>query len=451
MGKLALVIVAVLWGLWQAVDMHFYSQVLARVREARSAYARLDLEKLEKQIDDFGRSAGDSTANVLIAMVRDAKLELLERRIAQRALARYALTLSEAKLAKQLHVLEALAVDLEVPTDDTTAEKLVDYLAGRDPAYRLAASKALGALGAKAPKEAAPALVEVASKDPILPSRAEAVRALGRIGAKAGLEAVAEAAGSEVVALAEAGIEALGRLGGEAARKRLEKLLADHPVAAARALETLGDAAAAEALAKGAGSRDVEARLWAARTLFRLGDARGLPILVAGLGSALTGERTVALRVSAGLASDKVIEQVVASATAGNPEIRQAAAFALGHTPGPVAVGALRALLTDDVPAVRVAAVQAMGLHPDPSLSDTIRKLLGGGDSGVLVAAIEAAADRQDQNAVEPLRAIVHNKGGQSDYVRQVAWRALKRLTGKAPELSGQDLGLFVPRPIDVN
>ncbi|GEM_PF-2197464 len=240
-------------------------------------------------------------------------------------------------------------------------EALPALLGALDPRYegasrvRHQAAQALGELGLP---EAVPALLETLAADPEGIVRQAAIGALGQIGdprAAPALRASLEME-KDMLLRAEAAL-ALGRLRGddmENTNARVEALL--------QALQREEEPLVRAAIALG------------------LGEARprgAVPALVA----LLHGREPESVRRSAAWALARIAtpeaRSALREALSADPEIRLAAAFALGGAGDPAAVPALRgAALDDPDPEDRARAAQLLGSLSDPTAAEALVQLL---------------------------------------------------------------------------
>lgn len=448
MIRLLVLIAVLLYGLFAAFDFMQRTRTLGMVRAAVKAYGKYDLEKVDRELARIRREGSNATG-ALGKLMRDEKLDLIERQFAQRAVASFASDAKHKDLAQSTALEELASMDLAVNTEDRDVDTLARYLGAKDPAFRIAAARALGDRGDKVGGEVKEALIERLSEDRFQPVAAAAAEALGKLGVTKAATLLAETARDDPGQLGESCTRALARLGGAAARGHLEKLLATHPVAAAQGLEALGDRGAADSLAKLLKQDDDAARLAAARALVVLGDSRGIEALLKAIRSGLEEDRARALRAAGGLEEPEVVEAIVAVANATQKELRVAAASALARTPGALAVATLKALMTDGERDVRVATMRAIGERKAPELQAFVRDHLDDKDDRVREAAIVAAVGTRDMNVVGTLREVFHSATLQPGYVRRAAWVGLKALTGKAPEISDDEKGIFKPKKRD--
>ncbi len=449
MIRLLVIVVLLLYGMYAGLDTWRHGKVVSGIREAVKLHGRLDTEKMDGALETLVREGGDATVRSLSRMVRDPKLERIERQMAQQALARFAEDSRFQSLTNATQISESLAVDLEVPVEDLDEERLAGFLDSRDPAMRIAGARGLGTRKGKAPSAAGEKLLELLSDDPYLPVRAAAGEALARLGIAKAQAPLARIAGEETGELGVAATRSLGILGGAEARSALEKLLATHPEAAAEGLERIGDRSAVEPLSKRMASAQGGARVAAARALAVLGDKRGVDALVSELAQGEEERIEAAAKAASGLPDAALVERLIEVTTDRRPRIRKAAAAALARCPGSQVLGALKAMLVDADRNVRRSAVAAMAERKDPALAQTFRDLLKDNDDRVCESALIGLTRLEDSNSVEAMRDILHTRGHRPDFVRKAAWEGLRKITGKAPQLEGEDQDRFGKKDLE--
>lgn len=448
MIRLLVLIALLVYGAWAGADFYLYTQVVSEVRQAVRADGLGDPGKRDDALDDLHRRGGNAL-QVLLQMVRDPKLDLVERQMAQRALAHFSDDVVKADLKTSAAHGEALELDLSYQGDDFGVDHLIDATRGRDPAVRSGAAAELGERGKDAAGAGVDRLIELAREDRHYPVRVAAVEALAALGSAHAAKAarpLAEIAEEDAERLGKAATRALAKVGGS--RGAIEKLLDQHPVEAAGALEALGDPAARAALAKRLSAADPAVAFASARALASLGDGAGVEKLKARLGDGDPDTRARAAAACRGLESPVLVAALIQAAGDPEPRVRREVAAALGACEGPQVPGALKAMLLDADPGVRLATTRAIGARRDPQLASTLRDLVTDKDSSVAAAAIEASVAMGDINIVPDLRDILGDRELRSLYVRKAAWLGLKTLTGKAPAISDEEASVFSRRRV---
>jgi HEAT repeat protein len=241
------------------------------------------------------------------------------------------------------------------------AAEWIDRVAPADAAELGALAAALGRLRAEASR---PRLLALA-RDPHPAVRAGALEGLAALGGSGALETVAAAVDDPDPEVSATAISSLPRFGAGAvpalAREAARAAGPERQAAVARALAETDSGDAAPVLASlldGPGAAE------AARALGRLGIAAGARPLAAALSSPSGSARLDAIEALALLATGDGLEEMTRHLTSDRPEVRAAAARALGRLRHEAASGRLEALRSDYYGGVRRAAVEALAKLP---------------------------------------------------------------------------------------
>jgi HEAT repeat protein len=224
----------------------------------------------------------------------------------------------------------------------------------------LAAAGALGAPGTEA-------LLAPLATDPLPAIRAGAVEGLTALGGEAGLRAAAAALEDPDERVRGAAARALGRAGARGApalaraARRVREGEAGWGVALARAL---GETGAAEAVPALAALLDGAPAPAAALALARIGAPAARDPLVAALEPPSAAGQAEAIEALAQLAARDAGPAIAAHLTSDRPEVRAAAARALGRIRYEPASERLEALRSDYAGRVRRAAIEALAKLP---------------------------------------------------------------------------------------
>lgn len=275
-----------------------------------------------------------------------------------------------------------------------------------------------------------PAL-EQALGDPSPAVRAAAVFALGRAGRQVALDAVAARLlddDPEVRAAAIAALGALARTSGPATLlAHAEPLLASSDAAQRRTgVHLLGEIATADGRATPAAAEAVE------RLAFALKDAD-------------PEVRQAAASAIGALGCREGVEPLLLALADEAPEVRIAAALALGRLRAEAAVEPLCLLVLDGDPWVQAAAVQALGSIGAPGGFTAVTTALASEEPPVVLAAIEAAVILGGEAAVPHILPLL---GSSEPEVVRAAARQIAPLGGASvtaalvPLLSSPDWGV---------
>jgi HEAT repeat protein len=167
---------------------------------------------------------------------------------------------------------------------------------------------------------------------------------------------------------------------------------------------------------------DAATRRVAARDLRTLGRARGVPLTMAALGDADDDVRIFAAEAAIRLRASEATDIVVGWLNAPSPRLRREACAVTRALPDPRAVPALARTLGDSDPEVRLAAADALGHQRS---ADAVAPLLGRLDDStpaVRIALVAALARLGDPRAVVPLVGKIEDSSAD---VRQTVARAL--------------------------
>jgi HEAT repeat protein/ATP/ADP translocase len=235
--------------------------------------------------------------------------------------------------------------------------------------------------------------------------------AIGRGGAVAAELSSALADPSPAVRIMAADL--LGRLGDAASTGVIEPLLTDPDggvrAAAVRSLASLAPGSAGDLAARLGADRNAAVRAELVAALATAGDEpRSTELLTGLLESADPGDRAVGLHAAARVGTATVAELAMTALRDASPQVRAAAADALGaalHAEGidePVALDLLVAAIDDDALTVRRAAASALAGH-DLAI-DALVGVLTAGSERAQEAALRGLAGSGD-DAIEPIRA----------------------------------------------
>ena len=258
-------------------------------------------------------------------------------------------------------VARAPAVTLVAEAGPHGAPEWIDRVSRTDAAELGALAVALGALRAEASR---PRLLALA-RDPLPVVRAGALEGLAGLGGEGALEAVASALDDPDPGVRAAALSSLPRFGARAvpalSREAARRAGAEREAAVARALAETDSEDAAPALVsllEGPGAAE------AARGLGRLGIAAGARPLAGVVSGPSGAARLDAIEALAQLATGEGAEEIARHLTSDRPEVRAAAARALGRLRHEAASVRLEALRSDYYGGVRRAAVEALAKLP---------------------------------------------------------------------------------------
>ena len=311
---------------------------------------------------------------------------------------------------------------------------LVAGLFDDDPDVRRAAAEALGRLGHPGAIEH---LANRALRDPDEGVRLAAVEALVQLDHPEALELLLEALSDDDPRVRRAAAEALGHLGDPAAMEPLVGVALFDPQEAVRqaaveaaveALIQLDHPEALERLMAGLFDDDPDVRRAAAEALGLVGDPAAVELLV---GVALfdpeEAVRWATVEALRNLDHAGALGLLLEALYDGDPDVRKAAAEALGLFGDSAAVGPLvEAALFDPDEAVRWAAVEALIQLDHPEALARLVEALHDGDWTVRRAAAEALGHLGDPAAMEPL--VEAALFDPEEVVRQAAVEALIQL-----------------------
>jgi HEAT repeat protein len=330
--------------------------------------------------------------------------------------------------------------------DLRAVEPLIDALRGRED-VRAVAAEALGRIDDVRAVE--PLLA--ALKDGVAGVRAAAARALGRLGDVRAVERLIAALKDHESIVRGAAAEALGEIGDVRAVEPLMGCLKgreDVRVAAAVALGVIGDARAVEPLI--ATLRDWRVTVPAAEALARIGAPAAAP-LVATLNDRSDAVRDVAVEALIVQIGAPSVAPLIAALGSERDTVRERAADALDRlawTPdagetgstywavrgrwekcvqigGPAVETLIVAARSWQRPEMRSAAAGALGIVGDPRAVEPLCTALKDGDATVREAAAQALGSIGDARAVEPLIGAVKDRAAN---VRKAAANALGRI-----------------------
>jgi sugar phosphate isomerase/epimerase/HEAT repeat protein len=312
----------------------------------------------------------------------------------------------EALPGSQGRVRIALVQTLGVLRDGQALPALLQDAGAADRDLRLAALRALGAIG---DPQAARILLE-ATRDtsPYVRSQAD--------------EAYVEfllcqvAAGRGDAAVAEASAYAAGR--------------ANEAHIQAAAMEIFGQAgsdAAVDAVLVGMVSDSERVRQSAGQALRRLPAERTLGKLTALVAQTPAGKRAGLLLALGDLKATGALPAVKSQLAAEDAATRRAATIALGAIAGVEAIPDLVALLADSRDGARGAAVEALVALRDPAAGERLAAVVRGGHPAVRAALLGVLARRLDTAQTAAVFACLGDEVGD---VRLAAWRALESLAG---------------------
>jgi HEAT repeat protein len=221
------------------------------------------------------------------------------------------------------------------------------------------------ALARLAPDSGAPLALRLAS-DPDARLRAAAARALGFARSPTAAESLALLTGDADPSVRRDAVASLGLLG-KPGLAPLSAALAsrsgdeEEALEMTRALAATGDAGAVPLLARMLAGPQGAA---AAAALGRLGSVSGVPVLLAWMESGQGAGRVEAIESLGALGAPEAGEPLSRELTSDRPEVRAAAARALGRLRHEAAAGRLEALRADYYADVRRAAVEALARLP---------------------------------------------------------------------------------------
>lgn len=224
------------------------------------------------------------------------------------------------------------------------------------------------ALARLAPASSGPLVFRLAC-DPDARLRAAAARALPASSAVAGVEALALLAKDPDAEVRKAATVSLGSLGSAGLAPLAAALAAglgdaDEASATARALGATGDPRALPLLAPMLSGAQAPA---AAAAMGRLGAAAGSPLLIAALEAGLAAGRVEIIEALGQIGSPEAGDPLTRELTSDRPEVRSAAARALGRLRHEGASKRLEALRADYYADVRRGAVEALARLPTPA------------------------------------------------------------------------------------
>ena len=431
--------------------------------------AELQAEKLEPFLDDpilrrpalllLGRSPDPRAVDLVVLRIgdrrrgsREAALVALDRLLGR--------SVGDARRNEIRKVLsEAVAAGARTGVEAA--------LLGGDRETRCAAARIFGFLGSP---ESAPSLLRAAADEQV---RREALRAIRQIGGTAApvlISVLAELAPEEQVLA----YEVLAQLGDARAAPALIEALEEPDDqtrrAAARALGGLGDASAIGHLAALFSADDAEVVKAAIDSLIQLATAEG-PAVIAAAQAAYQevpsgSVRRAALEVLARAGTEEQIETmlsalhedvaesrivaigglrnliehdtagrgldaIVGALTDENPDVRTAAADALGRIGDVRAVEALVSAVRDDNVLARVAAIRSLGRLGDPAAGQVLKAMVRDAVGLVSIAAIEALASIGPGEFLEVLDACLAQED--SEVLKQTA-RALRGIADPRSE-----------------
>jgi HEAT repeat protein len=185
-------------------------------------------------------------------------------------------------------------------------------------------------------------------------------------------------------------------------------------------IKALGDSATSS-LVEMLGSEDAE-RVWAAHWMLREIGTPAVDALDDGTGIDDVGLNRWVLLTLAGIADPKSVQVLTGALVHDDPDVRWAAASALGLIVNGVGEESLLPLLDDEDVRVREAAATALGAMGSSSAVESIIDMLDDEYSTSRLAATEALGRLGDDRAVKPLMALLED---QERTVRIAAARAL--------------------------
>jgi HEAT repeat protein len=281
-----------------------------------------------------------------VALELTADLALVAEGIEPAVRERVRSTLRRSLSDREHPIVAAAARCLAHWADDADAALLVGHALSADPAVARACATALEALVRRAPDAVEKALSGATLSGPQSGALAPVVAALGGPRALDRLQGLLSGDDADV---RRAALHGLGRVGGRRAAELVALALADEdPTVQVVATQVLGHI------------RD------------EAGDAPGAAELILALGSEL-------------------------------PQIRQAAARALGYTGSTRAVEPLQELLRSEDTGAAMAAVEALGALSPGELAGILEDALHHADREVVKAALKALSDSHDPAAPEKL------------------------------------------------
>jgi HEAT repeat protein len=196
-----------------------------------------------------------------------------------------------------------------------------------------------------------------------------------------------------------------------------------HPLTAIRAAELAGIMGAVECtpmLLDGLG-RDPLVRLACARALAEIGAVEAMPPIVQALSAGGGATELGSILMSFGVPAEQLLRERLR--TAGSPAERRAAAVTLGEMHAFGAIDDLLGALADADPDVRAAAAQALGQVGDPAACQALVEQLQRADCGAVRVAAAQSLGVLDDPAAAP--ALVRALSSDDWDVRDAAARSL--------------------------
>jgi HEAT repeat protein len=264
-----------------------------------------------------------------------------------------------------------------------------------DPALRIAAFDALGALGIE--QAVAPAIEGLG--DPDEGVRTAAIGVLGSLGGPDAVERLRGRTADPDAGVRAAAARALGLLRAADAAPDFLRLIADPEPgvreAGVRGATEAGVAAVMPGLTELLGDASPEVRRAAVAGIGRLGDASVLPALLHAFDGADSAMREAIVEavshIDAGMVQELVDVLIEGRDTAG----KLGAIRTLARLASPAAAGALDRLRADPEPGVRAAAVEALGRVAGERAPGAVAAALHDPDETVRAAALDAASRLQ--------------------------------------------------------
>ncbi|HVP39313.1 MAG TPA: HEAT repeat domain-containing protein [Candidatus Saccharimonadales bacterium] len=212
--------------------------------------------------------------------------------------------------------------------------------------------------------------------------------------------------------------------------------------AASQALRRRTEPEVAEALGHLLGSHDLSLRNRAGTVLAGLGEL-SMPLLARAAGSSEASIRKFSLELLGQIRSPRAVSTLVRGLADPDPNVAFAAAETLGKFPGPEVASHLRAAFTAR-PELRCAAAEALGSQRDPHAVPLLLEALGESDLLVRFAAANALGQIGAPQTLRPLMAAYRTSPGP---LKHAIIRAVSRLTepghGEGP--SAAELEAMVP------
>ena len=335
---------------------------------------------------------------------------------------------------KEWLVRYAAANALCNPRDVSAVGPLADLLRDEYSTVRTAAIQALRDMGS--PQAVGPLTDVLADKDPEV--RRAAIDALGEIASPKAVDALTIALKDKDERAKVSAAKALGEIGDARAVPALADALKDTDPqvrqAAARALGRTGDPQALKPLLTALRDQDWNVRAGATESLSSCLRANPVPWVFDELVAMTEGpDAAVALRplTAFGEKASPVFLQALKNA---DPKVRAAVAVAVADIPVPYVMEALLdVLVKDPAPQVREAAAAAMGYFRSPRSQAALLAALKDTHPPVRATAARALGWTGDDKAVDPLTAVAEKDPDQE--VRYAARKAIKDfLVRKAEE-----------------